>query len=164
RGSWPRLLELAYWPVLQMLIWGFTATFVAGRMGTGPGMLAAAALLGGVLVAFHPWTSPPAAKVSARPPRAVVSPSPSLILTTGSVAIGNSYVATAAGFTPGEPVQLSWTGPTNGVMADDVADPSGVRRHGPIIERSPPGEYQIIATGATSGRTATALLQVLPPR
>ena len=26
RRSWPRLLELAYWPVLQMCIWGFTAS------------------------------------------------------------------------------------------------------------------------------------------
>ena len=27
RRSWPRLLELMYWPTLQMLIWGFTASF-----------------------------------------------------------------------------------------------------------------------------------------
>ncbi len=33
RRSWPRLLELAYWPVLQMCIWGFTASFLAARMG-----------------------------------------------------------------------------------------------------------------------------------
>jgi ABC-2 type transport system permease protein len=50
RGSWPRLLELAYWPVLQMLIWGFTARFVAARMGSGAGALAGATLLGGVLL------------------------------------------------------------------------------------------------------------------
>ncbi len=50
RASWPRLLELAYWPVLQMLIWGFTASFIAARMGTGRGALAGAALLGGVLL------------------------------------------------------------------------------------------------------------------
>ncbi len=50
RGSWPRLLELAYWPVLQMLIWGFTASFVAARMGTGAAATASAALLGGVLL------------------------------------------------------------------------------------------------------------------
>ena len=28
RRSWPRLLELAYWPVLNMCIWGFTASFL----------------------------------------------------------------------------------------------------------------------------------------
>ncbi len=50
RGSWPRLLELAYWPVLQMLIWGFTASFIAARMGTSRAALAGAALLGGVLL------------------------------------------------------------------------------------------------------------------
>lgn len=49
RRSWPRLLELMYFPVLQMLIWGFTASFVAARSVSGP-MLAASALLGGVLL------------------------------------------------------------------------------------------------------------------
>jgi ABC-2 type transport system permease protein len=50
RRSWPRLLELAYWPVLQMLIWGFTARFVATRMGGSAAALAGATLLGGVLL------------------------------------------------------------------------------------------------------------------
>jgi ABC-2 type transport system permease protein len=49
RRSWPRLLELAYWPVLQMCIWGFTASFLASRMGS-PAALAGATLLGGVLL------------------------------------------------------------------------------------------------------------------
>ena len=49
RRSWPRLLELAYWPVLGMCIWGFTATFIASRMGSG-GAIALSALLGGVLL------------------------------------------------------------------------------------------------------------------
>ena len=48
RRSWPRLLELAYWPVLQMCIWGFTATFLAQRMGDAT--IAAGLLLGGVLL------------------------------------------------------------------------------------------------------------------
>jgi ABC-2 type transport system permease protein len=50
RSSWPRLLELAYWPVLQMLIWGFTASFIAARVGTSRAALAGEALLGGVLL------------------------------------------------------------------------------------------------------------------
>ena len=54
RHSWPRLLELMYWPVLQMCIWGFTASFITGRAGAAGagGTLAAAAgaLLGGVLL------------------------------------------------------------------------------------------------------------------
>ncbi len=49
RRSWPRVLELMYWPVLQMCIWGFTASFLTARMGGGAAM-AASALLGGVLL------------------------------------------------------------------------------------------------------------------
>ena len=49
RRSWPRLLELCYWPVLQMCIWGFTASYLAARMGN-PVAVAAGALLGGVLL------------------------------------------------------------------------------------------------------------------
>ena len=49
RRSWPRLLELAYWPVLGMCIWGFTASFLAGRLGAGAAV-AVSALLGGVLL------------------------------------------------------------------------------------------------------------------
>jgi ABC-2 type transport system permease protein len=54
RRSWPRLLELAYWPTLQLCIWGFTASFFAARLNAGGGAgIAAAALgmlLGGVLL------------------------------------------------------------------------------------------------------------------
>jgi ABC-2 type transport system permease protein len=49
RRSWPRLLELAYWPVLQMCIWGFTASYLATRIG-GVAATAGATLLGGVLL------------------------------------------------------------------------------------------------------------------
>lgn len=55
RRSWPRLLELAYWPILQMFIWGFTASFIGSRLAAAGGLrgglaLAASALLGGVLL------------------------------------------------------------------------------------------------------------------
>ena len=50
RRSWPRLLELAYWPTLQMCIWGFTASFFAGRTGS-----AAAVTIGGLLGAVLLW-------------------------------------------------------------------------------------------------------------
>ena len=50
RRSWPRLLELGYWPVLQMCIWGFTASFISTRMGAGAAAVAASTLLGGVLL------------------------------------------------------------------------------------------------------------------
>ncbi len=49
RASWPRLIELAYWPTLQLCIWGFTASFFAARLGN-PGAVAAGGLLGGVLL------------------------------------------------------------------------------------------------------------------
>src|ERR1700709_2439943 len=49
RGSWPRLLELAYWPGVHMCIWGFTASYMASRLGSTMA-LAGGALLGGVLL------------------------------------------------------------------------------------------------------------------
>jgi ABC-2 type transport system permease protein len=33
RSSWPRILELVYWPAVQMLMWGFLQTYIAGNAG-----------------------------------------------------------------------------------------------------------------------------------
>lgn len=52
RGSWPRVLELAYWPTMQMLIWGFITTFFAQHsswVAQGAGVLIAGVLLWDVL-------------------------------------------------------------------------------------------------------------------
>jgi ABC-2 type transport system permease protein len=49
RRSWPRLLELAYWPTLTICIWGFTARFFAQRLSTGGG-IAIGMVMGGVLL------------------------------------------------------------------------------------------------------------------
>lgn len=49
RRSWPRLLELAYWPTLELLIWGFTAQFVVHGQTSLP-VKAGGALIGGVLL------------------------------------------------------------------------------------------------------------------
>lgn len=49
RGSWPRLVELAYYPILQMCIWGFTARFIASRAGSAT-TFTIGLLLGGVLL------------------------------------------------------------------------------------------------------------------
>lgn len=49
RRSWPRLLELMYWPVLQMVVWGFVTAYLAGVQGN-PATIAAGVLLGGVLL------------------------------------------------------------------------------------------------------------------
>jgi ABC-2 type transport system permease protein len=49
RSSWPRLLELFYWPAVQMLTWGFLQTYIsaqANAIGVG-GRLAVA---GGTLI------------------------------------------------------------------------------------------------------------------
>jgi actin-like ATPase involved in cell morphogenesis len=83
-----------------------------------------------------------------------------LVLSTCQVKIGETYTATASGFSPGEKVRFSWTGPTNGVMGAFPADQAGNRVHGGILERDPPGTYAIFATGMTSGRTSTAGLVV----
>ncbi len=49
RRSWPRVLELMYWPVLQMLVWGFTAQFFGARLGAAA-FVVGGAVLGGVLL------------------------------------------------------------------------------------------------------------------
>jgi len=49
RRSWPRLVEIAYWPTLELLIWGFTANFFA-HSHAGPAVLAGGALIAGVLL------------------------------------------------------------------------------------------------------------------
>lgn len=52
RGSWPRLLELAYWPTVQMVLWGFISQFMSTTsswVAQGGGVLIAAVLLWDVL-------------------------------------------------------------------------------------------------------------------
>jgi len=52
RGSWPRIVELAYWPVMQMVMWGFMTQFLLTSSSTvlrSAGMLIAAVLLWDVL-------------------------------------------------------------------------------------------------------------------
>jgi actin-like ATPase involved in cell morphogenesis len=98
--------------------------------------------------------------VLVRPP-AVAATAAQLSLTSTQVKMGTTYLATATGFAPNEKVKFSWTGPTNGMMDDLPADATGKKVQGPILERDPPGNYVIIATGLTSGRSATARLQVL---
>lgn len=52
RGSWPRIFELAYWPTMQMLIWGFLTEFLATNSSyivRAGGVLIAAVLLWDIL-------------------------------------------------------------------------------------------------------------------
>ncbi len=50
--SWPRLLELVYWPTMQMILWGFLNQFLATQsawVAQGAGILIGAVLLWDVL-------------------------------------------------------------------------------------------------------------------
>lgn len=52
RRSWPRLVEMAYWPTMQMVLWGFIAKFLATNsswVAQVPGLLVSALLLWEVL-------------------------------------------------------------------------------------------------------------------
>jgi len=48
RGSWPRLLELGYWPSMNLVMWGFLQTFLAQT--TDVFALAGGVLVGSVLL------------------------------------------------------------------------------------------------------------------
>jgi len=48
RSSWPRLVQLAYWPTVQMCIWGVFSSFMRGNSGWVA--QAAGVLIGGVLL------------------------------------------------------------------------------------------------------------------
>lgn len=52
RGSWPRIVELAYWPLMQVVLWGFISKFLATNsswVAQGAGVLIGAVLLWDVL-------------------------------------------------------------------------------------------------------------------
>lgn len=52
RSSWPRLLELVYWPTVQMVMWGFITTFFlqhSSWVAQAAGVLISAVLLWDVL-------------------------------------------------------------------------------------------------------------------
>jgi ABC-2 type transport system permease protein len=52
RSSWARVLELAYWPVINMTLWGFMTVFLVGQsslFAQATGLLIAAILLWDVL-------------------------------------------------------------------------------------------------------------------
>jgi ABC-2 type transport system permease protein len=51
RSSWPRSLEMAYWPTVQMLTWGFLQTYLAqSGVAQNPTAIAAGTLIGAVLL------------------------------------------------------------------------------------------------------------------
>jgi ABC-2 type transport system permease protein len=54
RSSWPRILEMIYWPAVQMLTWGFLQTYLVRGQGVAlpenSAAVGAGALIGGVLL------------------------------------------------------------------------------------------------------------------
>ncbi len=48
RSSWPRVLDLIYWPTVQMLMWGFLQLYVA--QNSGPFVRTAGVFIGAVLL------------------------------------------------------------------------------------------------------------------
>ncbi|MBI5163160.1 MAG: ABC transporter permease, partial [Magnetospirillum sp.] len=52
KGSWPRLLEMAYWPALNMVVWGFTSQFFLSHsdwLAQAAGVLIGAVILWDVM-------------------------------------------------------------------------------------------------------------------
>lgn len=52
KGSWPRLLEMAYWPAVNMVVWGFTSQFFlthSSWVAQAAGVLIGAVILWDVL-------------------------------------------------------------------------------------------------------------------
>ena len=50
RSSWPRILDLIYWPTVQMITWGFIQTFVSRTGASGSMAVGAGALIGAVML------------------------------------------------------------------------------------------------------------------
>ncbi len=52
RSSWPRVLDLVYWPTVQMVTWGFIQTFVshAGSAASGRAAVTGGTLIGAMLL------------------------------------------------------------------------------------------------------------------
>jgi ABC-2 type transport system permease protein len=51
-GSWPRFIDLCYWPIVQMILWGFIQTFLVQQssfFATAGGVLLGAVMLWDVL-------------------------------------------------------------------------------------------------------------------
>lgn len=52
RGSWPRILEMAYWPAVNVVVWGFTSQFFAANsswVAQATGVLIGAVILWDVM-------------------------------------------------------------------------------------------------------------------
>ncbi|MGW1995697.1 DUF6777 domain-containing protein [Embleya sp. NPDC001921] len=93
-------------------------------------------------------------------PSRTVAPPVTLTLSTNTVAVGASYTARAAGFEPGERITFHWTGVSVGTIDTVTADREGTAVIS-VREGAAPGDYRILARGATFGRLAAAPLRVV---
>ncbi|MGH3854291.1 MAG: hypothetical protein ACRDR6_12520 [Pseudonocardiaceae bacterium] len=91
-----------------------------------------------------------------------------VVLPVSQIRDGDTYSATAQGFSPGEIVKFTWNCPTPNAspagcpMADAPrADSGGSTTLDAIQENAPPGYYTLTATGQASGRIAWTGLQIL---
>ena len=60
KGSWPRIIELAYWPTMQIVLWGFLSEYLvrhSSYLAQASGVLLAAALLWDVMFRGQPGVS-----------------------------------------------------------------------------------------------------------
>src|SRR5262245_65709032 len=52
RSSWPRILDLIYWPAVQMLMWGFLQVYISQNTGffaQAGGVFIGSARVGGIV-------------------------------------------------------------------------------------------------------------------
>lgn len=50
RSSWPRILDLIYWPTVQMVTWGFVQTYVSRTTAASTGVTATVVVAAGTLI------------------------------------------------------------------------------------------------------------------
>jgi ABC-2 type transport system permease protein len=61
RRSWPRILELVYWPTVQLILWGFITEFLltnSSWLAQASGVLMAAVMLWDVMFRGHLGVAP----------------------------------------------------------------------------------------------------------
>jgi hypothetical protein len=99
-------------------------------------------------------TTTPAASTTGTPTPAALNPSPS------QAAAGSSVVINGSGFQPGEKVNVSFNGSGIGTP---TADTSGNFSQSFTVPNLAPGQFGVVATGQSSGRSATTTFTITTP-
>lgn len=96
-------------------------------------------------------------------PGGAVTPGTAVSLSKGTASPGLARSLTGTGFAPGEQVEARWNGTAGPVLGRAAADSSGAFTALAFrVPASPTGDYGVYVTGKTSGKTAFALLRVVP--